>query len=224
CPRVPAILVTAHGSESLAAEALGVGAAGYIAKENLPIILCESVRRMAAFTLANRDSLSIKASLTPMPFELVIDCMPERLVPVIELHLRMLGAMGLLHSSERIRIAEALHSVLAYCLLHCNLEVPFGSAPVSLQEAATIYEKMSDSDPDKTQRAVTLRTNVLEQEIHFEIRHDGDHRQLQRAPLPGTPQSFHDESSRGLLLLTSVMDEVVFGNANQISMVKYRPR
>ncbi|MEM6468558.1 MAG: response regulator [Planctomycetota bacterium] len=222
CPRVPAILVTAHGSETLAAEALGVGAAGYIAKENLSAFLCESAARMVGFARANSETLAIKAALTPMRFELVIDCMPERLVPVVELHLRMLTSMGLLRSSQRVRIAETLYSLLSFCVLHCNLEHPLRETPISHREFIRIFNSSADSYPDRIARPVTLTTDVGENEIRFEVQHSGDDQILRSSPLPGTPASFHDERGRRMLLLTSVMDEVIFGTKNQISLVKHR--
>ncbi len=49
-PHVPVILVTAHGSESLAIEALNQGAASYVPKSQLADKLCGVVEQMLAMS------------------------------------------------------------------------------------------------------------------------------------------------------------------------------
>jgi CheY-like chemotaxis protein len=224
CPLVPAVLVTAFGNEDLAAEALGVGAANYISKEHVGVILPDTVDRLSRYAAANAESLDLKGSLTRTSFEFLLDCSIERVQPLVGLLLRLWTSMNLLHTIDRIRIAEVLHYLLFYSIVHGNLEEPVRVTPFSMEEASALIEakRQDDSTRAMTERNVSLTMRVTDREARFVVSHEGAGRSIHHAPLPGTPQSFSDERGRGMLLLTSVMNEVFIDPVTyDVTMVKY---
>ncbi|MCO8121790.1 response regulator [Stieleria sp. TO1_6] len=224
CPLIPAILVTAFGSEDLAAEALGTGAANYISKEHAGILLAETVRRVIRFVDANAESLDLKGALTRSKYEFIIDCDIERIDPLACLMVRLMATMNVLHTGDRIRMAEALRYLLFHSIVHCNLEEPVHTAPMSTADALTLVsaKHRDESARQLTDRIVTLRFDVNDRRAKFRVSHDGAGDSIRKAPLPGTPQSFADERGRGMLLLTSVMDEVRIDHNNaSVTLVKY---
>ena len=227
CPLIPAVLVTAFGNEHLAADALGVGAANYIAKDHLGVLLPETVERILMFAAANADTLLIKGALTRNRFEFLIDCSFERIVPLVCLQLRMLAAMNVLHTSDRLRIAEALNHLLFHSILHGNLGHPLRAEPFSMGEAEAILARAEQGDEAKSvvNRCVSVRTKVSDREARWVVSHAGDGPTIQQAPLPGTPQSFSDERGRAMMLLTSVMNEVFIDPVSgDVTLVKYLDR
>ncbi len=223
-PMVPAVLVTAFGNEDLAANALGFGAASYIAKEHVSVQLSETVRRILRFTSANTDALLLKGSLTRSRFEFAIDCSFDRLIPLVALQIRMLTAMNVLHTSDRVRIAEAIHHLLFHCILHGNLRQPLRPDPFSLEEAESIFKALQqdENSRDDTLRCLTVHTEVSDHSVRFWVAHEGDGPTLRHTPLPGTPESFSDERGRVMMLLTSVMDEVFIDPVSgDFRLVKY---
>ena len=224
CPLVPAILVTAFGNEHLAAEALGVGAANYISKDHIGILLPDIARRILKFTEANAESLDLKGTLDRTSFDFLLDCSIERITPLVCLQLRLLAAMNVLHTGERIRIAEALHYLLLYSIVHGNLEEPVDATPLSIDQAISLVQSRRDDEATRSmsERNVTLRLEVTNREARFIVANQGSGQSIHHAPLPGTPQSFADERGRGMLLLTSVMNEVFIDPTTyDVTMVKY---
>lgn len=224
CPLVPSILVTAFGNEDLAAEALGVGAANYISKDHVQILLPEIADRIVAFANANSDSHELKGALDRSTFDFVTDCSIERITPLVCLQLRLLAAMNVLHTCDRIRIAEALNYLLFHSIVHGNLEEPVHVSPLSIAQGMALVEsKRSDeSTRSMAERNVSLRLEVTDRHAKFTVAHQGAGQSIHHAPLPGTPQSFSDERGRGMLLMTSVMNEVFIDPVTcDVTMVKY---
>src|SRR5947209_13366170 len=62
-PRVPVILMTAHGSEDVAIQALRKGAASYVPKKTLARDLAETLDHVLSATQADRNSRRIVDSL-----------------------------------------------------------------------------------------------------------------------------------------------------------------
>jgi CheY-like chemotaxis protein len=224
CPLVPAVLVTAFGNEHLAAEALGVGAANYISKDHIGILLPDIVQRILMFTDANAESLDLKGTLDRSSFDFLLDCSIERITPLVCLQLRLLAAMNVLHTGERIRIAEALNYLLFYSVVHGNLEEPVDPTPLSIDQAIALVQSRREDDATRSmsERNVTMRLELTQRQARFTVAHQGSGQSIHHAPLPGTPQSFADERGRGMLLLTSVMNEVFIHPATyDVTMVKY---
>lgn len=227
CSLVPAVLVTAFGNEDLAAEALGVGAANYISKDHVGILLPDIVNRITAFAQANAQSLYLKGALTRTRFDFVLDCSIERITPLVSLVVRLLAAMNVLHTSDRIRIAEALDYLIVHSIIHGNFEQPVRSTPMSIDDVrALVAEKLADESlRAMTERIATVQLELTDREARFVVAHEGSGQSIHHAPMPGTPQSFSDERGRGMLLLTSVMDEVFIDSASRkVTLVKYVSR
>lgn len=223
-PLVPAVLVTAFGNEDLAAEALGVGAANYISKDHVAILLPDIVDRITEFTVANAQSLDLKGSLTRTKFEFLLDCSVERITPLVSLTVRLLTSMNVLHTADRIRIAEALNYLLVHSIIHGNLEEPVGHDPMPIRQAMELVERkrQDESAGSLIDRCVTVQLDVTKREARFVVTHQGTGQSIHHAPLPGTPESFSDERGRGMLLLTSVMNEVFIDPASgDVTLVKY---
>ncbi len=223
-PLVPAVLVTAYGNEHLASEALGEGAANYIAKEHVAVLLPDMAQRIAQFGKANAESLGLKGALTRKSLEFVLDCSIERITPLASLLVRLLATMNVLHTGDRIRIAEAVHYLIFHAVVHGNLGHPVQPLPIGIEAAeALVEEKRNDTECD-LDRNVVIRLDVDHRRVKLSINHEGEGQTFRHAPLPGTPESFSDERSRGMLLMTSVMDEVFIDPSGRgVRLVKYLP-
>ncbi|OYP39116.1 response regulator [Rhodopirellula sp. MGV] len=222
-PMLPSVLVTAFGTEGLAAEALGVGACNYISKDHVGVLLPDTVYRICQLAQANEESLYLKAALVPQSFQFVLDSSIDRLVPCTALLIRMMAAMNVLHTIDRLRIAEAVHYTLLHCIVHGNLGKPLCETPYSIADAMN-YVSTHDSPAEKNgcDPCVSMRLSVNTSEIKLSIAFDGDGPSIRQAPMPGTPQSFSDERGRGMLLLTSVMDEVFIDPmSHDLRLTKY---
>ncbi|MCC9601179.1 response regulator [Stieleria sp. JC731] len=222
-PMIPSVLVTAYGTEGLAADALGVGACNYISKDHVPVLLPDTVYRICKLAEANEESLFLKAALVPQSFQFVLDSSIDRLTPCVCLLVRMMAAMNVLHTVDRLRIAESLHYTLLHCIIHGNLGTPLRETPYSIADAMQLVSKGDAAcDSNQTEPCVAIRIDVSSSELSMSVVYEGRGPSIRQSPMPGTPQSFSDERGRGMLLLTSVMDKVIVDPmAGKIHLTKY---
>ncbi len=111
-PRVPVVLMTAFGSDEVAARALEAGAASYVPKRNLEKDLLETIRDLLAIVEADRQSAHLSEFLTEQEthFDLGVDL---DAVHAIVGHVQSeMAELKLIDETERIRVGIALECAL----------------------------------------------------------------------------------------------------------------
>src|SRR5262245_8068692 len=122
-PFVPVILMTAHGSEDIAAQALRRGAASYVPKRRLADDLPATVRRILLGSFEDRAHSQLMHYLetTESVFVLANDlAMIQALVQLVQ---EMLRCLPLGDETERLRVGVALEEALQNAYYHGNLEL-----------------------------------------------------------------------------------------------------
>ena len=122
-PGLPIILMTAHGSESLAVEALKSVVASYVPKSQLADILQSTVREVLALTAANRGHERLIESLTSTEFCFSLENDPSLIDAVVDLMQQMLSGIGLCEPSQRLQLGVVLDQALRNAMYHGNLEL-----------------------------------------------------------------------------------------------------
>src|SRR4030095_10857516 len=84
-PSVPIILMTGHGSEDLAVEALHRGATNYVPKPQLGERLLESVEEALSLARADRTYDRLISCLTRCDFDFELDNDPALIDPLVDL-------------------------------------------------------------------------------------------------------------------------------------------
>ena len=221
-PTIPSVLLTSFGSETLAVDALSAGAATYLSKDHMHIQLVDAVQRIKEFSIANNESLELKGVMATNSVDFVTDNSLERITPLVCLILRMLTSMNVLNTRGRIKIAEAVHFLLSHFIFHENLEQPVNDAPMSFSDMvdAAGSDNGSLNSEQSENRFVSVSVSLEKGSLSIKASHQGPQTLIQNCPLPGTPNSFSNERSRGMMLLTSVFDEVMLGKRNDITLVK----
>lgn len=219
-PLVPVILMTAHGSEDLAIQALRNGAASYVPKKSLARDLAETLDGVVAASQSNRRE------------QLVLDCQVHQ-----ETHYRLENDLALIaplvghleHQLERMRICApsglvlvgvALHEALTNAILHGNLGL---GSELREQDEKEYYRQIAERRTQQPwrDRRVFVRAALSEQEAVFVIRDEGEGFDRQLLPDPTDAVNLERISGRGLLLIQTFMDRVEHNEAgNQITMVK----
>ena len=122
CESTPIVMMTSHGDQQLAAQALSAGAASYVPKSEADEELLNTVQHVL--------NLSTRRSLRPFPAELK----QSRMVYVIHNDSQMITSLvghlqenilqvGLCDESEQIRFGVALEEALINAMIHGNLEI-----------------------------------------------------------------------------------------------------
>lgn len=222
-PTVPVILMTAHGSEEIAAEALAIGAADYVPKSKLPTELCravESVVSVAVGASSSDQRLSHFLEYEHTRYVLKNDVM---LIPAVVDHLqRTARDMQLVDEGDRIRLAKALAEVLRNAMYHGNLELTTDEiSATNISPASREAILARRNVPPYCSRHVTVESVITPEVGRFVIRDEG----------PGfDAKTLFDEAAdrsqlaknerRGLVLIRAFMDEVSFNErGNEVTLV-----
>ena len=221
-PLLPVVLMTAHGSEEIAMQALQRGAASYVPKHNLARDLLETVEEVLRLTTAERNQLRLMECLTRTEAEFQLDNDPA-LIPALVGHVcENLRRLKCCPENERLRVTVALSEALLNAMYHGNLEV--GSELREKDEKA--YRQLLDerrrSAPYRDRR-VHVHARESPTEATFVVRDEGPGFDPTSLPDPTDPANLERVSGRGLLLIRTFMDEVRHNDkGNEILMVKRR--
>ncbi len=221
-PALPVILMTAHGSEETAIEALRRGATNYVAKRNLPRELVTIVRGVLEIARAGRSHQQILSCLTrtESQYELSNDL---SIIPSLLDQLEAgVARMQLCDRTGWMRVAVALREALVNAIYHGNLEL----SSQLLEEDDARFVELRESrrhEAPYDRRRVRVTTRETRTEVTYVIGDEGRGFDPATLPDPTDPANLDRRSGRGLFLIRTFMDEVRHNDAgNEITLVKRR--
>ena len=219
-PVLPVVLITSHGSEQIALQALKAGAAYFSPKRALSRDLVPALHKVLGVSesLSNSPKASIDVNCMDVTFELDNDdALIGRLVEHLQVNLPDWT------ETNQFQIAMALHEALVNAMHHGNLEV--GSDLKDADDGA--YERLVSQRRMTlpfSQRRVQIQARYSNDEIEFSIADQGPGFKRCCVADPTCVENLERLSGRGLLLIRSFMDEVRHNDlGNCITMVKRRP-
>jgi CheY-like chemotaxis protein len=222
-PAVPIILMTAHGSEEIATQALQGGAASYVPKRHLATDLVDTVASVLSISGAKRHRQRLLDECwmqTETSFLLPNDM--SHITPLVTHLQENLTRMKLCDQNGLIRVAVALREAITNAIIHGNLEVTSelrerdDAAYVDLIAARQQEEPYEDRHVHITARETRL-------EARYVIRDEGPGFDANNLPDPTDPANLENVSGRGMLLIRTFMDEVKHNaKGNEITLVKCR--
>jgi CheY-like chemotaxis protein/anti-sigma regulatory factor (Ser/Thr protein kinase) len=221
-PLLPVILMTAHGSEDIASQALQKGAASYVPKKSLARDLAETLDQIVSTAQAKRHQQRILDSLTYHETHFVLDNDTTLVAPMVGHLEQTLEHMRACEPSGMILVGVALHEALTNAILHGNLELDSVLRETDEKQYYQLAAQRRQQEPFRGRR-VHVRVTVNRQEAVFVIRDEGSGFDPATLPDPTDPANLGRVSGRGLLLIQTFMDRVEHNDSgNQITMVKRR--
>ena len=226
-PGVPIILMTAYGSETLATEALQLGASSYVPKAQLVDKLLDTMEEVLGLARADRSHERLIHCLASSNLTFCLENDPALIDPLVDMIQQMVTGVGLADFTGRLRIGVALKEALLNSLFHGNLEM-------SREQARDIRDNLLEDEgirpvekrrlePPYRDRKIFMEVALSASEARFVIRDQGPGFDVTSVPHPSDPGALEPEKGRGLSLMRSFMDEVVFNEVgNEVTMV-WRP-
>ncbi len=212
-PNIPVVLITAHGSEELSAEALRRGAAAYVPKSQASERLTETIEQVVSLVRAERVYAGLLGCLARNEFAFDLTNDPALIGPLGDLIQQMLRAMNLGDAIERLRIGIALEHALLNALYHGNLGLSAGATAAEIEQR--------QAQPPYADRRIYFNVHLTRDEARFVVRDEGAGFDTSIVPEPGDPNALEREGGRGLLLMRSFMDEVQFNEqGNEVTLIK----
>ena len=220
-PSLPVVLMTAHGSEEIAAAALRAGAASYVPKKYLARDLRQTVETILRLAQADREQL-IFPHLAVSEYQILLPNDLALVSPLVDFLQGHLGRVGLCREGEALRVAVALREALVNACTHGNLEAPGGLRETDYEGYLRCVAERQKQSPYKDRR-VHVTARETPQEVVYTIRDEGPGFDTTSLPDPTDSENFKNASGRGLYLIRAFMDEVTFNEAgNEITLVKRR--
>ncbi|MEQ8791779.1 MAG: response regulator [Pirellulaceae bacterium] len=223
-PHIPVVLITAHGSEDLAVDALAQGAASYVPKLQMGGKLVDTVQQVLAFAQSENSYERLARCMTDVDFRFCLENDAAIGDSLVELVQQIAGSMGLCEGGQRTRLGLAIEEALQIAIYRGNLELTpeeFRSFEMHQTDGLALVEERLMSPPYRDRRLyVTVRLSPREAQIS--IRDEGPSPHFASSNGEGDPrEALREVSSRGLVLMQSFMDEVSFGpSGNEVVMVK----
>ncbi len=225
-PDVPVILMTAHGSEALAMEALEKGAASYVPKSQLADRLAPTMEEVLAMARADRSHQQLIGCLQRTEFTFSLHNDPALIDPLIALIQQMVTGMGLCDFTGRLRIGVALKEALLNALFHGNLEIGMtpteeGEDDVLIQENDISLVDRRRAEPPYRDRRIHVDVRLSTDEARFLVGDEGPGFDVEDSPGADDPEAL--DRGRGLSLMRNFMDETKFNEkGNEVIMIKRR--
>ncbi len=219
-PLVPVILMTAHGSEDVAIQALQKGAASYVPKKSLNRDLGDTLEQVLSASTTKRQEQRILKHLEHFEARFIL-ANDTGLIPPLVGHIEEdLTRLKLCEPSGLVLLGVALHEALTNAMLHGNLELSSAMRETDEKE----YYRLSlerRAQPPYAERHVQVTLACTRDEAKFIIRDEGGGFDPALLPDPTDPSNLGKVSGRGLLLIQTFMDRVEHNaSGNQITMVK----
>ncbi len=226
-PDIPVILITAYGSEALAVEALERGAAGYVPKSKLTEKLLQTMDKVVALARADQSYTRLIQCLELTEFRFQLENDLGLVDPLVDLVQQMVEGLEFSDFTGRLRIGIAVREALVNAILHGNLEL----SPDEVQriEATPDVEKQMEMleprrhEPPYKDRRVFFQAVLTREELRFVIRDEGPGFDPEAIPAPTDLGALDGDRGRGLALIRTFMDEVIFNDkGNEVTLIKRR--
>ena len=218
-PAIPVILMTAQGSEQIAAEALRRGAASYVPKSALAQHLAETVERILMASEADQLHSRLMHSLVEDDCTFQVQNDPELVGPLVGHIQELLRCLPLQDQGERLRVAVGVKHALCIADQHGNLEIPVDLDADDETFQQLVEERRSQSP--YCDRSVQFRAHVTRDEAVFVISHEGAGIAFDQLPRDINLRSADQSWLGGFVMLPAVMDDIQYSaDGKTISLLK----
>ncbi|MFO0616760.1 MAG: ATP-binding protein [Polyangiaceae bacterium] len=227
-PKLPVVLMTAHGSEEIAILALRTGAASFVPKRRLADELATTLHAVVALTTESKDRTSNVDPLDARETHYVLDNDVAGITEVVGQLEAELARLGICDETGLIQVGVALREAMVNAIVHGNLEVssklldePTGGGAGTA--FADLVAERRQKDPWRKRR-VTVRARYEPGEVTYRIEDEGPGFDPKSLPDPTDAANLEQLHGRGLMLIRMFMDEVVHSpQGNVVTMTKRRP-
>jgi DNA-binding response OmpR family regulator len=219
---IPVVLMTSRGSEEEAVAALRAGALSYVPKRELRGSLCNAMRTVVAAVEAKRRREETPTGIEPGDSHYVLGFELEAAIALVS-HLQAnLESLQCCDDTDLFRVSTALGEAFSNAIDHGNLEMDSRLRERRDDTYEQLRHKRAQEAP-YCNRRVHVTERVTEHSITYVVRDEGNGFDVSSVPDPTDSGNLLKASGRGLMLIRTFMDEVLFNDTgNEIIMVKRR--
>ncbi len=219
-PHIPVVLMTGHGSEQMAVNALKAGAADYVSKRAMVTDLGRILERVLTNARDESDRVRLRSGMTGRISRFVLENDPRLIRPLVAQIRDDLLAVGVCNRNGVTRVGIALEETLLNAIYHGNLEISSKLKENGDEPFHAMVRERLDQKPYAARR-VRVVARVTPTRASFVIADEGPGFDVASLPDPTDPAFLERPSGRGLLLMRSFMDEVRYNaTGNRVTLIK----
>ena len=221
-PTLPVILMTAKGSEEVAALALQAGASSYVPKRNFKLELNTALRIVNNASQSRRNRQKVHKYMTRTESQFILGNEHDATSALVGYFQDALREMNICEEGDLLRVGTALSEAMVNAIDHGNLEL---NSKMREAEDGSEYNRLGErrklEEPYKDRR-LFVSCRMTDTEAVFSVRDEGPGFDPKTLPDPNDPETLMRPHGRGLMLIRTFMDRVSFNETgNEISMFKY---
>lgn len=220
---VPIVLLTGDGDDRAALKALQAGATSFVPRELIASDLIETLSRILATAQmqTRRRRLNMFLQCCDIEFELNND--PTMIAPLIAALQEQLAIMGVCTEKEMLRLGVALEEALLNGIHHGNLEVSSELRQTDGERAFFQAIETRRHQSPYCDRRLHVHARITRNEGTIVVRDEGPGFDVANLPDPTDPENLTRVGGRGVLLMRTFMDEVIYNaRGNEVTLVKRR--
>jgi CheY-like chemotaxis protein len=222
-PALPVILMTAMGSEDVAARALHLGAASYVRKRSLAQEVVRTVGSVLAVARALHQQERALDCLTDGQLGFVLGNDPDQVPPLLGYLEQVASLLHPRDRTERIRVGIALNEAVLNAIQHGNLELDSDLRQEDERAFWGLGEERRRQPPYRDRR-VHVRATLSRSEAIYVVEDEGPGFDRATVTDPTDPANLERIGGRGLMLIRTFMDEVEYNQkGNRITLRKRYP-
>ncbi|TWT62525.1 response regulator [Rubinisphaera italica] len=216
-PLIPVVLMTAAGSEKIAAEALTKGAASYVPKSQLAVDLAPVVSRLLGLAREKNHQQKLLMSLSEATF--IMDNDRNLHSTFVQEFRHSLEMRKMFSENDCFRITTAIDEALSNAYFHGNLEVSSKLREQDLHSFEALAMKRQSEEPYRDRQ---IRVHIrFDAGLTVTISDEGPGFDPKSLPDPFSDGFAERPCGRGVLLMKSFMDNVQFNKrGNQVILFK----
>ena len=219
-PMIPVVLMTAHGSEETAAQAMKAGATSYVHKRWLTEELTQTVKHIIDATQDTMVPPQLMHRLDHSNSQFTLSNDPAQIASVV-VHLQlMLRCLPLEDEIERVRVGVALEAALSNALFHGNMDTGLEKTRPGESRRNQLFAERWNQNP-WCDRKIVLKAEISRQLAKFVVTDEGSG--FDTSCIDPNVMRLDSESGRGLPLMYTIMNSVEFNSAgNEVTLVRNR--
>lgn len=219
-PKVPIVLMTAHGNEELAIRVLQAGAASYVPKKTLARELHGTLEEVLSTVRFEKNQRLIRESLSYQELRFEIGNDMSSIAPLVSHIESLVSDMNSCEANAKMLVGVALHEAITNAILHGNLELKSGLRDIDEEIFYQAAEERRKKPPYASRR-VAVTAILSRDEVRFTIRDEGPGFNPQYLPNPFEPENMDRISGRGMILIRTFMDQVEHNaKGNEVTLIK----
>lgn len=218
---IPVILMTAKGSEQIAAQALKFGASNYVPKRLLNRDLKPALETVLDVVYARRQRQEVINYMARTESRFLLGYEAGGVSALVSYFQDGLKMMHLCDERGLVRIGTALIEAIANAMEHGNLELDSTLRDDPNSTAFNDLGNRRKCEKPYSDRRVDITATLTRERATYVIKDEGPGFDISKVPDPTDPENMMKSHGRGILLIRTFMTTATYNESGNVLTLTY---